>query len=199
MPRIAELVQQVVNMPGTSIENNGQVILAGIIPGTKPVQYRYEFFKPLTDEEIKSVSDSSRRPFPKQLAQLYKITNGANLFGRFIRINGIPAWGADYKQPCSLIFEDGHRTVLCPKSRLFFASYYTQPQIQVFFDTKEPEDAMRVYAARYGSNKIIAEWPSLEEWLYSEHQKYLDKLQNGDYQLVDVVEGSLTDITFNVD
>ena len=35
---------------------------------------------------------------------------------------------------------------------------------------------MRVYAARYGSNKIIAEWPSLEEWLYSEHQKYLDKL-----------------------
>ena len=68
-----------------------------------------------------------------------------------------------------------------------------------FFDTKEPEDAMRVYAARYGSNKIIAEWPSLEEWLYSEHQKYLDKLQNGDYQLVDVVEGSLTDITFNVD
>lgn len=107
--------------------------------------------------------------------------------------------GADYKQPCSLIFEDGHRTVLCPKSRLFFASYYTQPQIQVFFDTKEPEDAMRVYAARYGSNKIIAEWPSLEEWLYSEHQKYLDKLQNGDYQLVDVVEGVLTDITFNVD
>ena len=75
----------------------------------------------------------------------------------------------------------------------------TQPQIQVFFDTKEPEDAMRVYAARYGSNKIIAEWPSLEEWLYSEHQKYLDKLQNGDYQLVDVVEGVLTDITFNVD
>lgn len=68
-----------------------------------------------------------------------------------------------------------------------------------FFDTKEPEDAMRVYAARYGSNKIFAEWPSLEEWLYSEHQKYLDKLQNGDYQLVDVVEGSLTDITFNVD
>ena len=58
---------------------------------------------------------------------------------------------------------------------------------------------MRVYAARYGSNKIIAEWPSLEEWLYSEHQTYLDKLQNGDYQLVDVVEGSLTDITFNVD
>lgn len=74
MQRIAELVQQVVNMPGTSIENNGQVILAGTIPGTKPVQYRYEFFKPLTDEEIKSVSDSSRRPFPKQLAQLYKIT-----------------------------------------------------------------------------------------------------------------------------
>lgn len=53
MQRIAELVQQVVNMPGTSIENNGQVILAGTIPGTKPVQYRYEFFKPLTDEEIK--------------------------------------------------------------------------------------------------------------------------------------------------
>ena len=50
MQRIAELVQQVVNMPGTSIENNGQVILAGTIPGTKPVQYRYEFFKPLTDE-----------------------------------------------------------------------------------------------------------------------------------------------------
>lgn len=136
MQRIAELVQQVVNMPGTSIENNGQVILAGTIPGTKPVQYRYEFFKPLTDEEIKSVSDSSRRPFPKQLAQLYKITNGANLFGRFIRINGIPAWGADYKQPCSLIFEDGHRTVLCPKSRLFFASYYTQPQIQFFLIQK---------------------------------------------------------------
>lgn len=44
MQRIAELVQQVVNMPGTSIENNGQVILAGTIPGTKPVQYRYEFF-----------------------------------------------------------------------------------------------------------------------------------------------------------
>lgn len=32
MQRIAELVQQVVNMPGTSIENNGQVILAGTIP-----------------------------------------------------------------------------------------------------------------------------------------------------------------------
>ena len=104
MQRIAELVQQVVNMPSTSIENNGQVILAGTIPGTKPVQYRYEFFKPLTDEEIKSVSDSSHRPFPKQLAQLYKITNGANLFGRFIRINGIPAWGADYKQPCLLLY-----------------------------------------------------------------------------------------------
>ena len=108
---------------------------------------------------------------------------------------------AQFERSCCAISRGilSHRTVLCPKSRLFFASYYTQPQIQVFFDTKEPEDAMRVYAARYGSNKIIAEWPSLEEWLYSEHQKYLDKLQNGDYQLVDVVEGVLTDITFNVD
>lgn len=84
MQRIAELVQQVVNMPGTSIENNGQVILAGTIPGTKPVQYRYEFFKPLTDEEIKSVSDSSRRPFPKQLVQLYKITVQISLVVLFV-------------------------------------------------------------------------------------------------------------------
>ena len=57
---------------------------------------------------------------------------------------------------------------------------------------------MHVYAAKYGSNDIIAEWPSFAEWLISEHAKYSRKFNNGDYKIVDVVKGMLAEVEFSV-
>ncbi len=150
-------------------------------------------------KKSKKCSDSSHRPFfPNSLRNFTRSQNGANLFGRFIRINGIPAWGADYKQPCSLIFEDGHRTVLCPNPG-FLCLYYTQPQIQVFLIQKNLKMQCVCMQQDMAATKSLQSGHLSKRGCTANIKKYLDKLQNGDYQLVDVVEGVLTDITFNVD
>lgn len=198
MERISILINEVCSRNDSTIVNDGEVFLYGELRHTKPKQYCYELFRPLSDEEIRRVADSYRNPFPKPLKDFYKLTNGAFLFGRSIRIFGIPKWEAQYKQPIALAFADGHRTNGCPHYRLFFASYNCEPEVQVFFDTREKGDSMHVYAARYGSNEIIAEWPSFEDWFISEHLKYSEKYLNGEYKIVDIVKGVLTEISFDV-
>ena len=128
----------------TKTEQGGKVALSGPIPGTKPVDYCYELFQALSEEDIRNLADGYRNPFPKPLEDFYRITNGMFLFGRHVRIYGVPEWSAKYKQPIALAFEDGHRTDGCPESRLFFASYNTTPETQIFFDTCESGDASRM-------------------------------------------------------
>lgn len=198
MECIKDIISQVMNQPATKIEEDGEVILSGEISDTKPIQYCYELFKPLSEEEIDRLAEGYRVRFPEPLADFYRLTNGAFLFGRHISIYGMPLWSAQYKQPIALAFADGKRTLLCPKERLFFACYNTDPEIQVFFNTKEPEDNMHVYAAKYGSNKIIAQWDSLEDWFVGEHDKYLAKYRKGEYR-VDDIAGVLREIEFDVE
>lgn len=197
MERVSRLINSIHAQNDSKILNDGEILVSGEIPQTKPRQYCYELFPPLSEEDIQRVADSYRNPFPQPLKDFYQLTNGAFLFGRCISIFGVPKWEAQYKQPVALAFADGHRTKGCPKERLFFASYHCEPEVQVFFDTRE-EGSMHVYAAKYGSNEIIAEWPSFAEWLISEHEKYSEKFNHNDYKIVDVVKGVLTEIEFKV-
>lgn len=198
MERVSKLINEVYTQKNSQLMNDGEVLLSGEIQQTKPTQYLYELFRPLSDEEIQQLAESYRNPFPKPLKDFYKFTNGAFFFGRCINIFGVPKWDAQYKQPIALLFADGHRTKGCPKHRLFFASYNCEPEVQLFFDTREEGDSMHVYASRYGSNDIIAEWPSFAEWLIREHAKYSEKFGNGDYRIVDIVKGVLAEIELPV-
>ena len=198
MERVSKLVNNIYAQNGSMILNDGEIMVSGEIPQTIPTQYCYELFRPLTAEDIQRVADSYRNPFPQALKDFYQLTNGAFLFGRCISIFGVPKWEAQYKQPMALAFADGHRTKGCPRYRLFFACYNCEPEVQVFFDTREQEGTMHVYAAKHGSNDIIAEWPSFAELLISEHAKYSEKFNNGDYKIVDVVKGMLAEVEFSV-
>lgn len=195
MERIQQMIGEVMNRPDVQIEENGEVILAGKIDGTLPPQYYWELFKPLSEEDIGQLAAEYRCAFPEPLKAFYRLTNGAFLFGRHISIFGMPLWSATYKQPMALAFADGHRTKGCPKERLFFAVYNTEPEIQMFFDTSEASGA--VYAARYGSNEVIAQWPSMADWFVSEYEKYAEKYRKGEYEIKDIVKGVLREISFD--
>lgn len=196
MERIKALVEQISQREDTFTQENGAVVLSGAISGTRPTEYCYELFKPLGEQDIRELAEGYRNPFPQPLEDFYRITNGAFLFGRWLSIFGMPAWSAQYKQPIALVFADGHRTKKCPKERLFFASYSTEPETQVFFDTRETGETMKVYAARYGSNDVIAEWPSFADWLLSEHERLAQRYVRSEFRLEDIVPGVLTGISF---
>lgn len=196
MERVKALLEDIMQRPETKITAGGQVILSGPIEGTMPQGYCYELFPPLSETAIAQLADGYLRRFPEPLKALYRLTNGAFLFGRNVIIHGLPQWGADYKQPVSLIFEDGHRTDSCPEERLFFATYQTSPQTQLFFDTRQSGPDMHVYAARYGCNDVVAEWPTLADWLIAEHARYEHRYRTGDFAMLDVAPGVLRDITF---
>lgn len=85
----------------------------------------------------------------------------------------------------------------CPKHRLFFACYNTEPEVQVFFDTRETGSPMHVYAARFGNNDVIAEWPSFEDWLICEQKRYEELYRKGNYRFIDIVDGVLRSISFD--
>lgn len=57
---------------------------------------------------------------------------------------------------------------------------------------------MRVYAAKYGENDIIAEWNSFEDWFVSEYNKFEKKYRMGEYSIVDIVPGVLQSISFEM-
>lgn len=197
MKRLYDLVKAILNDESTHFIENGEVILSGPIEDTLPREYCYELFKPLSDEEICELRKGYRCPFPDDLAEFYRMTNGAFFFGRSISVFGVPLWSAEYKQPVALAFADGHRTKGCPKHRLFFACYNTDPEVQLFFDTREVGSPMHVYASRFGNNDVIAEWPSFEEWLICEQKRYEEQYRNGNYRFIDIVDGVLRSISFD--
>lgn len=197
MERIAELLKKIRENGKITLDQNGAVVLADPIPGTKPAGYCYEMFAPLKDEEIEALAAGYRCRFPQALKDFYRLSNGLFLFGRHISVHGVPEWGAKYKQPVSLVFSDGHRPDNCPDSRLFFATYQGNPQIQMFFDTDDPDGNMPVYAAKDGSSEIIRQWPSFAEWLISEHEAYLNRYRRGEFRYVDIVEGILRSVSFD--
>lgn len=197
MERIAELLKKIREESKITPEQDGAVVLADPIPGTKPADYCYEMFAPLKDAEIEELAANYRCRFPQALRDFYRLSNGMFLFGRHISIHGVPDWGARYKQPVSLVFSDGHRPDNCPDSRLFFATYQGNPQTQMFFDTDDPDENMPVYAAKDGSNEIIRSWPSFADWLISEHEVYLGRYARGEFRYVDIVEGILRSVDFD--
>ena len=194
MERIRRMIDDVMARKDVQVEENGEVILAGKIADTMPQQYCWELFKPLSEAEISQLAEGYRNAFPEALKDFYRMTNGAFLFGRHISIYGMPLWSANYKQPMALAFADGHRTKGCPKERLFFASYNTEPETQLFFDTREASGA--VYAAQFGSNDVIAQWSSMVDWFVSEYEKYAGKYEQGEYVIEEIVKGVLQEIKF---
>ena len=65
--------------------------------------------------------------------------------------------------------EDLERPKKCPDSWLFFASYYSEPMITMFFDTDVIEEGHHpVYACTKDSTEIIMKWKSFNEWFSSE-------------------------------
>lgn len=196
MERIRQLMADLICSGSVTYDHGDDVILIDPVAETKPTDYCYEFFKPLTEEALAELAAGYSGKFPKPLADFYRITNGAFMFGRHISIFGAPVWRADYKQPMSLAFSNGHRTLLCPKERLFFAAYQGEPELQIFFDTRESGDDMHVYAAYYGKNKVVAEWPSLPAWLLEERKKLAERYRTGDYKMLDIVPGVLRSISF---
>lgn len=196
MKRVENIIHSIVNDKNAKVEEGGKFVLSGQIPETKPAGYCYEIFQALSESDIQNLISGYRNPFPKPLTDFYRISNGMFMFGRNVRIFGVPEWAAKYKQPVALTFADGHRTDGCPDNRLFFASYNTNPETQLFFNTDESGDNMKVYAALYGDNTVIAEWNSFAEWFISEHERYSTMYKAGEYHMIDIVKGVLRNISF---
>ena len=110
MKRVKAIIDSIRDSENSKEVENGKVVLSEQIPRTKPVGYCYELFQALPEDGIQKLMYSYRNPFPKPLAEFYKITNGMFMFGRFVSIFGVPEWEAKYKQPIPLAFADGHRT-----------------------------------------------------------------------------------------
>lgn len=197
MKEIMYLISAIQENGEISYQHDKDVILVNPIADTKPTGYCYEIFKPLSDEEITKLVAGYRKAFPKVLQDFYKITNGIFLFGRAVSVFGVPVWSAGYKQPVSIGFADGHRTKHCPENRLFFASYQTDPEIQLFFEVDRPTEDMPVFAAVYGNNTIVKKWASFEEWFISEHNRLLEQYNNNEYRQIDIVKDVLREIQFH--
>ena len=191
MEKVTALLRQVREAGEVSYPHGDDVILVDPIPETKPQGWCYEMYAPLSEDDIAQLADGYRRHFPESLKEFYRLTNGMDLFDRQWRIFGMPVWAADYKQPMSLTFADGHRTTHCPKNRLFFALYQygDDRQIQLFFNTDDPDVDMPVYAAWYGDNEIIACWSSFENWFIDEHARMLQLYRDGDFTYSEIAGG----------
>ena len=198
MKEVERILNTIRTENSITYQHNHDVELIVPIPDTKPIGYCYELFRPLSEQQIHDLVSTYRCHFPGVLMDFYRLTNGMFMFGRFIRIYGDPIWDADYKQPMALRFADGHRTSRCPKNRLFFAHYYTEPEIQLFFNTEECDSAMKVYAAKYGDNSIIAQWGSFEDWFIQEHERFSQMYAEGKYSYCTVVEDVIRNIEFDV-
>ena len=196
MERVEAFIKEVLASEDVTIQEGGEVFLAGPIAETQPKQYLYELFKPLSEAEIAQLAGEYRQSFPQPLAEFYRLTNGAFLFGRHISIFGMPLWSAQYKQPLALAFEDAKRPRKCPKTWLFFAAYSADSGVRLFFDTSEAE-TMPVCAADEKGN-VVARWPSFADWLLNENEKYQAKYQRGEYTMTDIA-GVLKEIAFDVE
>ena len=196
MERVEAFIKEVLASEDVTIQEGGEFFLAGPIAETQPQQYLYELFKPLTEEEIVRLAEDYRQSFPQSLAEFYRLTNGAFLFGRHIAIFGMPLWSAQYKQPMALTFADAKRPRKTGKTWLFFAAYNADSGVRLFFDTSEPE-SMPVCAADAKGN-VVARWPSFADWLMSENEKYQAKYQRGEYTMTDIA-GVLKEIDFDVE
>ena len=62
MERVSKLVNNIYAQNAGKILNDGEILVSGEIPQTKPTQYCYELFRPLAEKDIQRVADSYRNP-----------------------------------------------------------------------------------------------------------------------------------------
>lgn len=146
--------------------------------------YFHVLYSALTKNEIDMLKNSYKGTLPEELIEFYQLVNGARIFSREYKISeeisiyqpsisifGIPnikKVRTDH-QPLDIRIEDLSRPQNCPNTWLFFAAYFYEPMITMFFDTAIMENGKHpVYANIKGSLKIIKRWDSFEEWFSSE-------------------------------
>ena len=158
--------------------------------------YLYEMYPPLSDYKIDQYVQYYKHSFPEELKHLYRYTNGIRLFDRYISVAGIeppntpwPNHGGRSYTPIQLVDTWGN----APRDqkhygdgRLFFAWYdtYHQPQKFVYMDCTDSSLKKPVHLCYKGSEEVIESWESFDEWFSCEYEKYLQKYNNKDYQVV---------------
>lgn len=177
---------------------------AKLICPIEPIQggYLFELFPGLTESEVALLVQSYRRTIPEDFLDFLRLTNGANLFCRNIRIAGLEYPRGQYrncKVPDALWQTDIHRTSKTPAGWLFFAVYKKWKNIgmsHVCFDLDFPGKTKPVYCLPYNGNEILQKWDSFEAWFCEEYERYHVNYSNGDYVIADIANGALHDLRF---
>lgn len=147
-----------------------------------PKAYMHTVLGPLEEDYIQDMRKSYIHTFPEELMEFYRVANGMwlfkiDLFTKVLAIYGYRHWvysDDESIEPVDLRFSDLDRPKKCPKRRLFFGAYMLDdPTIRMFFNADGVDK--KVYACMHGSNEILKEWDSFEEWFVTEVER-LSKL-----------------------
>lgn len=146
-------------------------------PDLAPLAYMHTILHRLEEEYIQDIKNSYTYEFPEELEEFLRIANGLWVFNidgfsDAIAIYGYRHWvdSADSIEPIDLRYADLDRPKKCPKKRLFFADYRVDdPIVRMFFNADGIDK--KVYACMKGSNEILKEWNSFEEWFVTEVER----------------------------
>lgn len=170
------------------LRKNG-TLLMGI---NKVPKSRFELYAPLTDENIYEYLVSQyKNPFPKELIEFYKYSNGATLY--IVKINtikhafayslfsidGLPLTSPysrpqDEEEPFDIRVEDLARHKDIPKTWLKCGRYSKvndlRTPIDIFIDTLTG----RVYSCIKNEKDIVDKWDNLDECFCSIFEELID-------------------------
>ncbi|MBQ8409766.1 MAG: SMI1/KNR4 family protein [Clostridia bacterium] len=167
-----------------------------------PKSYLCEMFPPLSEEELAKIDKDFKHNFPEELKELYRITNGLNFFDKSLIIGGIPPYpGArrSGKSCTPLMAISFHPTPTTPKGRLYFASrrWTYEENIAFFMDCTNTDPIKPVYACHWNQDDPFYSWPSLDDFISSEFNRYMKAYSKGEYECDDIC-GILKSLRFNV-
>lgn len=198
---IKEILSKIHNQGEIHIDPRSKAELIHPIPEIN-IGYLHELFPGLSEEEIALIKQSYNGELPEEFLDFLRLTNGANLFGRSLRICGMPydpIKFQDCKLPTPIYFATSHRTCIAPKEYLFFGSYKKFGEEEcpcICFDLSDPKEGRPIYCIPRHSNTILKSWDSFEEWFCEEYFRFLNLYVSGRFEIKEIVKGIIKDIYF---
>jgi len=146
---------------------------------TPPPRAKHILFEAMTDKQLVELTESYRRVFPDQLLELYRRTNGAELFwgvrhlpraklsipGSRLSVFGIPLENSrKYVEPYDIRIEDLARADDTPESWLKFGSWRPEKDFRQMIDLFVDTDSAKVYAVDRAevSCAVWQQWDSVD-------------------------------------
>ncbi len=173
--------------------------------------FRYVMFPSLTDEQIDEYSSCFAHQFPEELKELFRYTNGIDLFDMKIKVGGLevintlnPSHGGRSYTPIHRIDTWGNsprEKKYWGDGKLFFAVYTMEqlPHKFAYMDCTDPSPIKQVYTCFGGSEEMLESFESFDDWFASEHEKYLKRIENKEYIIYSFGDGVLKQMYFSRD